>query len=298
MLPYDEGVIPRVERGDSALGRWTAGHWQPPPASRLSAAVERVWYFDGTLALARERVFPDGTVEIVVQIDEPHRDGDLASPAPFPAVCVNGVRTGPNVVVAPARRCRVVGIRLHAAWARAVLGIPARDLGGHTFDLHDIAGSAARELGERCFAAAETRAGAFHKATAVVRSACEWLIRRMSAATSQTPSIAFVAGVIVRNRGAVRIETIRAQTGLTRPDLARRFRFEVGITPKRFARIVRFHNALRALNDGATPSATAFDLAYFDQAHLHRDFQEFARMTPGEFLATTRYPGSPSLAEA
>jgi AraC-like DNA-binding protein len=291
-----EAIVPKVERGDSVLGQWTAAHWEPSPASALRTIVDRIWYFDGTLAVARERVFPDGMVEIVVQVDEPHRNGDLSVPSPFPSVCVNGVRTGPNVVIAPARRCRVAGIRFQAASASAVLGVPARLLCDATFDLDDVAGGATGELGGRCFDAAESCAGAPAQAVAVVRTAADWVARRISAAPAVS-AVAFVASVIVRDRGAVRIETLCNDTGLARPELARRFRSEIGITPKRFARIVRFQHALEALNGGVTPSAAAFDLAYFDQAHLHRDFQEFARMTPGEFLATTRYAGSTSVAE-
>jgi AraC-like DNA-binding protein len=291
-------IVPAVQHGDSELGCWTAAHWQPARGSDLQTAVDRIWYFDGKLALARERVFPDGTVEIIVQIDEPHRDGDLALPTPFPAVCVNGVRTGPNVVVAPAQRCRVVGIRLHAAHASAIIGTPVRLLGNATFDLHDVAGSPARELGERCFAAAESRAGAVARATAVVRTAADWVAARMAAVEPRSSAVSVVAGFIVRERGAGRIDALRAETGLSRPELAREFRSELGITPKRFARIVRFHHALRALARGATPGAAALELQYFDQAHLHRDFEEFARMTPGQFLTATRYAGSASIAEA
>jgi AraC-like DNA-binding protein len=298
MQPCLEHIVPSVAYGDSELGRWTAAHWQPSAASTLRSAVDRIWYFDGTLALERERVFPDGTVEIVVQLDEPHRNGDEESPSPFPAVCVNGIRTGPNVVVAPARRCRVLGIRLHAVHAAGVVGAPARLLGDDTFDLHDVAGGAARELGERCFAAGDSRDDASLRAMAAVRAAAAWVAGRIDTARAPATAVALVAGTIVRDRGAVRIEALRAQTGLTRPELARRFRTEIGITPKRFARIVRFHQALRALDRGLTPGAAALDLDYFDQAHLHRDFEEFARMTPGEFVAATRYAGSASVAEA
>ncbi len=290
-------INPDVETGDSALGRWIGANWSPPPASPLLGVVERIWYFDGTLALARERVFPDGTAEIVVQLDEPHRDGDLALPLHFAAICVNGLRTAPSVVVAPAGGCRVAGIRLCAPAASRVLGVPVAELLDITADLNHVAGRAARELGQRCFDAAETaHYSAARRAAAVVRAAANWTIGRLGNAGSDE-LVARYASVVMRERGAVRIETLRAESGLSRPDLARRFRRELGIAPKRFARIVRFHHALRALAQRGTSSAVAADLGYFDQAHLYRDFEEFAGMTPGAFLAATRYAGSVSIAE-
>jgi AraC-like DNA-binding protein len=290
-------VDPDVAAGDSALGRWTSAHWFPPAASPLHGIVERIWYFDGTLALARERVFPDGTAEIVVQLDEPHRDGDLSLPLHFPAICVNGLRTTPSVVVAPAGGCRVAGIRLYAPTASRALGVPLAELLDITADLHAVAGRAAHELAERCFEAAETVHGSSaRRAVAVVRAAATWTICRLGNAPDDD-LVARVARSVVRERGDVRIETLRAESGLSRPELARRFRHDLGVTPKLFARIVRFHHALRALAQRGTSSAAAVDLGYFDQAHLYRDFDEFAGMTPGAFLAATRYAGSVSIAE-
>jgi AraC-like DNA-binding protein len=291
------GIEPVVEYGDSVLGRWTNARWEPSPESPLWRIVQRVWYFDGTLAFARERVFPDGNAEIVVQLDEPHRDGGLSLPQPFPAICVNGLRTAANVVVAPARRCRVAGIRLRAAHLAYVLRMPAGELVDVTVDLQNVVGSAAVDLAQRCFDAAETaHASSGCRATAVVRAAVRWTTAR-AAGIEDGSLVARVANVILRTRGDVRIDALRADTGLTRPELARRFRRELGITPKRFARVIRFHHALRALGANVAPGAAAIDLGYFDQAHLHRDFEEFAGMTPGAFVAATRYAGSASIAE-
>ncbi len=69
------------------------------------------------------------------------------------------------------------------------------------------------------------------------------------------------------------------------------------MAPKRFARIVRFDNALTLLGRTESIATVAAELEYYDQAHMYRDFSEFGRLTPGEFLWARRYPGSPSLAE-
>jgi transcriptional regulator GlxA family with amidase domain len=60
------------------------------------------------------------------------------------------------------------------------------------------------------------------------------------------------------------------------------------VTPKRFARLHRFRSAVRML--AATPAPALARVAqvcgYFDQAHLNREFREFAGRTPGEVLAS------------
>jgi hypothetical protein len=54
-----------VTRHESAVGVWTSTEWKPGSGSLLAGAVDRIWHFDGTLGAARERVFPDGTLELI-----------------------------------------------------------------------------------------------------------------------------------------------------------------------------------------------------------------------------------------
>src|ERR1700729_2103128 len=143
-----QGLV--VESQDSSLGRWTVARWTPPADSPLHAAVERVWYFEVHLTHAKERVFPDGTAELIVMLDDRHRDGDDPARAAFPAVCINGCRTQPSVVVSPPGRCRVLGISFAPAGACALLRSNMKSLVDLTVDVGDVIGRAADELGERC----------------------------------------------------------------------------------------------------------------------------------------------------
>ncbi|MGB6521393.1 MAG: helix-turn-helix domain-containing protein [Candidatus Cybelea sp.] len=287
-----------VERRDTALGSWTVARWSPPPASPLHDVVEQIWYFDGTLALARERVFPDGRAELIVQLDQPHRDGGSASLDSFPAVCINGLRTRPSVVVAPKGRCRVLGIRFDPAGVYSILQASPQELVDVTIDLHDGIGRSAAELGERCAGAAETSAwNPARNAAAAVLAAQRWLLQRTGREPVADSAIAWTAAMIRNANGVISVGGLGEHLALSRTRLAQRFLERTGVTPKRFARIVRFHNALSLLGRSENIASTAAETGYYDQAHMYRDFAEFARMTPGEFLAATRYPNSASVAE-
>jgi len=65
---------------------------------------------------------------------------------------------------------------------------------------------------------------------------------------------------------------------------------EVGLTPKRLARIYRFHAALRGLQATTTLdwAQLALDCGYYDQSHLSRDFREFTGRSPEEVLKIPR----------
>lgn len=294
-----DGIGAFVERADSPLGSWLSARWQPPNASPLHGLVERIWYFDGALTHPRERAFPDGLAELIVMLDERHRDGDTDALAPFPAVCINGIRSRPSVVVAPAGRCRVLGVRLNPSGACRLLREPMNGLVDVTIDLQQSLGRAAAVLGERCSDAAETydRTSA-RSAAAILQTAVGWLTAQFDVRPETDPTVRWMENVIRGSHGVVSVDDIAVQLSMRRSQLARRFKDAVGVAPKRFARIVRFHHALSALGQGESIAAVAADLHYFDQAHLYRDFADFAGMTPGGFAAAARYPGGVNLAEA
>jgi transcriptional regulator GlxA family with amidase domain len=62
---------------------------------------------------------------------------------------------------------------------------------------------------------------------------------------------------------------------------------EVGVPPKRLARILRFREALERLATAPAIDRTrlALDCGYCDQAHLYRDFRDLASMTPADYRA-------------
>jgi AraC-like DNA-binding protein len=282
-------VEPVVATHDSPLGRWTIARWSPSKLSPLYGNVEQIWYFDGSMTHAKERVFPDALAELIVMLDEPHRDGDVATLDPFPAVCINGLRTRPSVVVAPRGRCRVLGVQFQAAGACALLRSSMKELRDVTIDLRDALGRAAAELGERC---ADAR-----NAAAVVQTAAQWVTRQIDYDMTRESDVRWAARVIQNSRGVTSIEEIAGRLSAPRARLARRFCEYYGVTPKLFARIVRFDHALSLLQESRDIAAAAAALAYADQSHLYRDFSQFSGMTPGALLSATRYAGSGSVAE-
>jgi AraC-like DNA-binding protein len=104
----------------------------------------------------------------------------------------------------------------------------------------------------------------------------------------QAPSAtAWAYSELVRAAGTQRIESIAAKLDWSRKHLAAKFRAEIGFTPKTIGRIARFNRALRLArcrdDDGWAGIAT--ECGYADQAHLTREFSEFAGETPTAWQA-------------
>ena len=278
---------------DAPLGRWTHTEWVPDAGSALAGLIDRIWHFDGRTTHRRERVFPNGLLEVIVHLDDRYRLIDGEGPELCGVTGVTGMQLGPMLIEAPAARCRVIGIRLHPVGARAVLDLPLVEVAGLNVDLPDLLGYEADRLADAC-AAAST-------AEVAIRQAAEWCARRIADSVARTrpePVAAWAASEIVRHAGVISIGALRDRTGASKTRLTRTFREWIGVTPKMYARIHRFSRTMtRLIGWSGTLSELALESGYYDQPHMNAEFRALGGMAPGEFLAALRYPGSVSLAE-
>lgn len=92
--------------------------------------------------------------------------------------------------------------------------------------------------------------------------------------------------------GAVLIAVLVRELGCSRRHLAARFGEDVGMTPKAYARLLRFERAVERLRGGdAALGRIAADCGYADQAHFSRELRAFAGATPTTLLAERRQAG-------
>jgi AraC-like DNA-binding protein len=89
---------------------------------------------------------------------------------------------------------------------------------------------------------------------------------------------------VLRTDPSRRIGELSREVGLSHDALEKRFRREVGCTPKHFASVTRLHAALRAHRPGQSLTQLALDAGYFDQPHFNRAFRALVGVAPGEYL--------------
>lgn len=102
------------------------------------------------------------------------------------------------------------------------------------------------------------------------------------------PIPASIAHTLARTADHQRFSTRATAQALdmTPKRLIAEFRAHVGLTPKRVARLARFTQALRALEQGVSSLAgLAVDCGFTDQAHFTRDFGELAGVSPLRYRA-------------
>lgn len=161
-------------------------------------------------------------------------------------------------------------VRLSPVVARAVLG--TTDLGDAVVTLDDLCGREAARISDRL--------GEFSSWEDRFAWTDAWLARRCGAASRVDPEVAWAWRRIVAGRGGVRIECLADELGWSRKRLWSRFRSQIGLPPKRAAKLVRFDHAVHHLVAGQDAAGVAADGGYTDQSHLHRDVVAFTGLTP------------------
>lgn len=163
-------------------------------------------------------------------------------------------------------------VRLSPEVAHVVLGAAVADMDGAVVTLDDLWGREAARLSER-LGELSSWADRFAWTDA-------WLARRCAAASRVEPEVTWAWRQIVAGRGMVRIEHLAAELGWSRKRLWSRFQSQIGLPPKRAAKLVRFDHAVHGLVAGQGAAGVAADGGYTDQSHLHRDVVEFTGLTP------------------
>jgi transcriptional regulator GlxA family with amidase domain len=111
----------------------------------------------------------------------------------------------------------------------------------------------------------------------------------MNAAANASPTTSIMASAqsIFREQGGTRVRSLAGQMSLGVRQYERRFRDEIGILPKLFARITRYQMAMDAKM--TTPARSwlniAHDFGYHDQMHMIKDFQTLSGESPSGILS-------------
>lgn len=254
-----------------------------PPTVALRDSVDHLWCLADGPTYSVERILPTGTTELVVNLGaDTIAIANNQGSQRFPGVVASGPYTEPFDIDAR-EHTAMVGVHFKPGGIRAALGISPHELVGSHLDLDAVWIGAAADL--RCqICEAETVTRRF----AIVESA---LLTRSRADGGLTREVAFAVNALSLTRRPS-IDTLAHEVGFSHRRLIQLFTTQVGMPPKRFARLQRFRHAHEAVSLASSPPnwpTFAIELGYADQSHMIREFQEFSGMTPTQQLRQSRY---------
>ena len=255
------------------------------PRAALCPFVERVWAFDETAEVAhyqrprREHVIPTGGMHLVFRLsddplrlfdDQQDRDGRTVG-----AMVVGGARTRFYIRDVSKPLCSV-GALLRPGAAEILFGVHADELSGKHTALEDLwgsrAGSMRAELAE--LSSPAERLDAFER----------MLANRLPIVRGLHPA---VARALQQFQATQSVYEVVRQSGCSHRRFIMLFSRAVGLTPKKYCRVLRFQRVLRRARAGGVASLIDVAMAsgYSDQPHFNREFREFTGVTPMEYRA-------------
>jgi AraC-like DNA-binding protein len=159
-----------------------------------------------------------------------------------------------------------------------LFGVPMTELANAAYEAHAVIGPdmprLTQELGD---------APGFVERIQII----EGRLIRMLGRHDRPDPVAIAANSLFASDGLHRVAAMATAAGLSPRQFERRFLAQVGVSPKLYARIVRFNAAVdRKLRHPALAwSCIAADQDYYDQMHLVHDCRAFTGESPARFLA-------------
>lgn len=159
-----------------------------------------------------------------------------------------------------------------------VLNIPLYELGENYFDAEPVLGRELRDVSERLGAA---------RSYAEMVAAVEAYLLQMAGSAKQT--------ILPVDRAAARmtadplhasLDWLARHACLSPRQFNRKFTERIGVGPKLYGRLVRFHRAylFKAAHPNVAWPTVAIQCGYTDYQHMVRDFRQFTNATPNVWL--------------
>lgn len=253
---------------------------RPPPA-HLEPFVDCIWLLaapKGDGDPEPEIVLPDGKTELIVHFGDAFLKLEGDAYERQARVLMSGQLTE-RIMLKPTGEIGVVSIRFKAAGAARFFDVPYEKLVDRVVDFADFEPAFSTAIHERI-----GRCGSHDERLAAMTAVLE---ERLTRESLEDIFVRQACQHIARSQGAYSAQELVKLIGYSERQLERKFKKQVGITPKVLSRIARFQKflALAKETDTLTLADAAAACGYYDQSHFIRDFTKFSGVSPMKYLS-------------
>ncbi len=249
----------------------------------LDMAIEWIWLAaNERQPQSLERVLPFGSAQLIVNLAED--ETRVYSHSPRGLACrrtAGSVLTGLTTrfqMIDSNEQAHVAGVVFRPGGTVPFVASPALELTNCQVPLESLWGRArVSRLRQQVLASPGADAGLDALERALLEA---WRDR------SVHPAVRYALTRFQREPRVARIRAVTDTIALSPKRFIERFKADVGVTPKRYCRLLRFQRTVAAARRGPVDwPALALASGYFDQAHLIHEFREFSGMTPTAYEA-------------
>lgn len=264
-------------------------YWRMRPDPRLRPWV--LCYFLARPLAARperppeeELLMPDGHSEIVFNVDSAYERWQVGQPEQRQVMRESYLIGGRShsVLTRDIGAVTVAGVKLDPRALRWLIATPLSEFRDTTLSLRALNRAALLEL--------EQRVAQARTAPELARLLDAYLLGALREMPAGLRPVDQLLREIRVTRGALPIMHWLRQNGHDARSMERRFCAATGLTPKRYARIVRFKHSYHDLVTERPRSLKAHLDGFCDQSHFNREFRAFIGAAPMKRLMATMGP--------
>lgn len=244
------------------------------PSPHLSHIVKHFLIIESDhQEMAEHHFFPDGNPGMVFHYGDPfvqHPGSFIYGQVSKFRRIQSGAKIGMLVVV----------FQPHGS--HLLLGIPANELSDEICSLSDFWGAEAKTLEDQVLHAADNRSR-----MEILES---FLTRKLSHCLEADPVIRQGLELISTRHGLTPIHELHTILQVSERQLERKFKENIGISPKNFSNVTRlqfFLKLFRTKSPEQSLTEISYESGYYDQAHLIREFRKSVGLSPGQYIFKT-----------
>jgi len=254
---------------------------EPSPA--LEPFVDCLWILaaeKGAGEAEPEIVLPDGKTELIVHFGDDFLKLEGHGFVRQARVLMSGQLTG-RITLRPTGEIGVLAARFKPAGAARFFQVPYEEIVDQVVDFGDYEREVAAALHDEV-----ARSASLDARLAVMSAFLESRLRQES---QEDVFVRQACQYITTSEGEYTVQELVKLIGFSERQLERKFKRQVGITPKILSRIMRFQKflALTKTQDLKTLADAALACGYYDQSHFIRDFTRFSGVSPMHYLSTS-----------
>lgn len=247
------------------------------PHPLLTTYVDAYWVAGGAHFI-QQRILPDTCADIIFNISEDiitAADGALKI-MPGNAFVVGTMTTFHDTTLDA--NTYLLGIRFKPGGLGCFTGLPLQLITDDYVPLRDISSGWHVALEPLLLKASGI--------AAKVKCLEMFLLQRLPGGNIISGKMQHSIALIRQAKGTIAINTLAAQAYMSPRNFERHFLQTAGVSPKTFARIVRFLSVKQQLKTLSNPHllSLALDNGFYDHAHLTREFRAFAGESPTGYM--------------
>jgi AraC-like DNA-binding protein len=270
------------------------------PVFPLNLFIDNFIYLRDTDTPYRiERLLPDGNVVLIVDLtDEPKFIYDDKTLLPVQAckkAWFSGIHTA-GLMIPAGQNCNQLVVTFKKGKSFPFVQMPLTEVAGIVVDTDQVMKNVSRLREALLEHAASKETGLEENGLeeigteAIFARAEQFFLAHYSGKFAEQKCVDYAVSRIVAAPENLTMQAIANDVGYSQKHFIHLFKHHVGVTPKSYLRIMRFHKTLNEIARAKEIDWThlALDCGYYDQAHFIGDFKKFSGYTPEEYLAIPR----------